>query len=155
MSSGEASMAEATMAAEGLSPIPAPSPPPVTNSGFYPFAASAFRSIIAFVALTTIRIIRESASRPDPALPPSLVGNINDDCIGYITGAKPVRNALGDYSGAAQYRVWIDPATLDEPPAINDLIDVNGDRYVVNEIQRIPAIGQTIVAWKILCSRGQ
>lgn len=150
----DASMADASMSASGLSPA-APVVPPVANSGFYGIAATVFASVLSFVSTTTIRVIRESIVRADPAAPPTLVANVVDECIGYVTGPRPRRNALGEFSDATAYRVWIDPATIDEPPQIADLIDVSGERYVVNEIQRIPAAGPTIVAWKLSCGRSQ
>lgn len=149
----DATMGDASLAASGLSPIPIPPAPAV--SGFYATAAQIVAPLLGFIATQPLKVIRESRVRPDPALPPSLVANIIDDCIGYVTGAKPVRNALGDYSDAAVYRVWIDPATIDEPPAIDDLIEVSGERYVVRSVQRLPAAGPAIVAWKLTVVRGQ
>lgn len=149
----EASMGDATMAAAGLSTI-APPPPGSTGGSIYAYMAPIAASLIAYARTEPVRIIREAMVRPDPSLPPSLTGNVIDECVAYVSGYNPSRTDGAEIASAGRFKVIIDPATIDEPPRVSDLIEISGERYVVIDVKRAPAAGPDIVFWKIICGRG-
>lgn len=141
------------MAATGLVPLPPVTPPPLAGS-LYAYMAPFASTLIGYARTTVLRIIRESVVRPDPSRPPSVTGNVTDECIAYVSGYRPRRTDREEIAAAAQYKAIIDSATIDDPPRLGDLIDFNGERYVILEVKRAPAGGEAVVFWKVLFGRG-